>query len=99
LRLLGHAEEGFALSWNPLKSGTIASGANDGKICVWDITGSISLEKGNRMDPHITIETPHLGLAVEDICWSHFDENLMLSVGDDKSLTLWDSRDTRSPSS
>ena len=34
-KLVGHSKEVFALSWNCLKEGYIASGADDGKVLVW----------------------------------------------------------------
>ena len=42
LRLLGHDVEGYGLAWNPhdLKKGTLLSGSDDAKICVWDIHGN-----------------------------------------------------------
>lgn len=42
LRLLGHDVEGYGLAWNPhdYKKGTLLSGSDDAKICVWDINGN-----------------------------------------------------------
>jgi histone-binding protein RBBP4 len=39
LRLLGHDVEGYGLAWNPhdMRKGTLLSGSDDAKICVWDI--------------------------------------------------------------
>lgn len=39
-RLRGHSAEGWGLDWSPLQNGLILSGANDGKICYWDIQAS-----------------------------------------------------------
>lgn len=37
IRLKGHADEGYGLSWSPLKEGYLLSGSNDSKVCLWDI--------------------------------------------------------------
>lgn len=82
-----------------MKPGVLASGANDGHICVWNVGGGIDPEHGNQMKPELTIESAHQGLSVEDVCWSHFDENLLISVGDDKALSVWDCRQPQAPCS
>lgn len=45
LLLLGHEKEGYGLSWNPTKSGLLASGSDDGRVLVWDVNGDCSLGK------------------------------------------------------
>ena len=35
--LRGHTDEGFALAWHPMQSGLLLSGAQDGKMCLWNI--------------------------------------------------------------
>ena len=35
--LRGHSDEGFALSWHPMQHGLLLSGAQDGKMCLWDL--------------------------------------------------------------
>ena len=47
LRLVGHSQEGFGLSWNPVRAGVVASGANDGQICVWNVGGAVDPDQGN----------------------------------------------------
>lgn len=37
IRLKGHTDEGYGLSWSPLKEGYLLSGSNDRKVCLWDI--------------------------------------------------------------
>lgn len=37
LRLFGHDNEGFSLSWNIFKPGQLISGGDDSLICLWDI--------------------------------------------------------------
>jgi histone-binding protein RBBP4 len=42
LRLQGHNTEGYGLSWSTLKEGFLLSGSDDARICIWDISSSIS---------------------------------------------------------
>ncbi|CAF2524374.1 unnamed protein product [Rotaria sp. Silwood2] len=35
--LRGHIDEGFALSWHPMQQGLLLSGAQDGKMCLWNL--------------------------------------------------------------
>ncbi|CAF1138462.1 unnamed protein product [Adineta steineri] len=35
--LRGHTDEGFALSWHPMQQGLLLSGAQDGKMCLWNL--------------------------------------------------------------
>ena len=37
MRLQGHTEEGYGLSWNPKKPGYLLSAGYDKKICIWNI--------------------------------------------------------------
>ena len=40
LRLVGHTEEGYGLSWDPHQAGRVVSGASDQKILMWDLERS-----------------------------------------------------------
>lgn len=42
LRLIGHTQEGYGLSWNPIKKGLLLSGSDDCKACVWDVNATNS---------------------------------------------------------
>jgi WD40 repeat protein len=35
--LRGHTDEGFALSWHPMQPGLLLTGAQDGKMCLWNL--------------------------------------------------------------
>lgn len=37
IRLLGHKNEGYGLSWSDLQEGYLLSGSDDAQICVWDV--------------------------------------------------------------
>jgi histone-binding protein RBBP4 len=38
LRLTGHDQEGYGLSWNSKKEGHLISAGYDNRICYWDIS-------------------------------------------------------------
>ena len=83
MRLGGHDNEGFGLSWSPLKDGFLLSGANDNKVCLYDI-------KSNNSEP-IRIYKFHTNI-VGDVAFSNLDDNIFGSVGDDKRLIIYDIR-------
>lgn len=36
---------------------------------------------------------------VEDVAWNNFEENIFITVGDDKKMKLWDMRSLQKPTS
>ncbi|KAK9138420.1 hypothetical protein Sjap_009014 [Stephania japonica] len=87
LRLKGHTQEGYGLSWSPLKQGYLLSGSNDSRVCLWDVSSAPQdkvLEAANVFEAHEDI--------VEDVSWHLKNENLFGSVGDDRRLMIWDLR-------
>ena len=88
LRLLGHTREGYGLDWNPNRRGMLLSGADDNRICLWDVSQPDQLSP--TIDPLSTFES-HTQV-VEDVCWNNHDENEFASVSDDKKLKIWDIR-------
>lgn len=93
LKLLGHSQEGYGLTWNPLKKGVLLSGSDDCKLIIWDINAT-NLNQQNQ-DGYLTYEDAHSSI-IEDVCWNNFDENMFISCGDDKKFKVWDVRDSPS---
>lgn len=91
LRLTGHQTEGYGLAWSPYQEGHLLSGSDDAMICLWDIDGGH--RSGNIME-HKARYKHHMGV-VEDVAWHRQHQNLFGSVGDDKSLVIWDTRTER----
>jgi len=87
LILKGHTNEGYGLSWSPLKEGHLLSGSNDAQICLWDINAA----SGRKVLEANQIFKVHEG-AVEDVSWHLKHEYLFGSVGDDCHLLIWDMR-------
>uniref|UniRef100_A0AC34QEX1 Histone-binding protein RBBP4 N-terminal domain-containing protein n=1 Tax=Panagrolaimus sp. JU765 TaxID=591449 RepID=A0AC34QEX1_9BILA len=80
-----HKDEGFALSWSPLKTGLLASGDNKSLIYIHNMSeGGVWTTNSKPFSDH-----QH---SVEDIQWSNSDDNLLLSCSADRSLRLWDIR-------
>jgi histone-binding protein RBBP4 len=88
IKLTGHSNEGYGLSWSTLKQGYLLSGSDDAQICVWDVKG---LPEGASELAALQKFQGHVGV-VEDVAWHPQDPNVFGSVGDDKKLILWDIR-------
>lgn len=93
LYLVGHEKEGYGLDWNPCRGGHIASGSDDGLVCVWDI--SASSESGERVHAKSTLRF-HTNI-VEDVAWHRMQPNILGSVGDDRKVAIWDDRNAGAP--
>ena len=93
-RCNGHEKEGFALSWCPHTNARLLSGAEDGKVCVWDVprvTGKAEVT----VDPTYS-QTSHT--CVNDVAWHAKYANIFGSVGDDSKVVLHDPRTDSSSS-
>ncbi|KAI3438030.1 hypothetical protein D9Q98_000473 [Chlorella vulgaris] len=88
IRLTGHKNEGYGLSWSQQREGYLLSGSDDAQICVWDVKGT---SQANRQLAALHIFQGHLGV-VEDVAWHPRHGDLFGSVGDDKKLIIWDLR-------
>ena len=81
----GHAEEGYALDWSPVKPGVLATGDNTGRMHLWQ-----PVEGGSwAVEPEAFVG--HTA-ACEDIEWSPVEPNVMMSCGCDSTVRVWDVR-------
>lgn len=58
IRLAGHKNEGYGLSWSQLQEGYLLSGSDDAQICVWDVKGTTQSNRvsgGGRPGPRKTV--------------------------------------------
>jgi len=92
LRLKGHEQEGYGLSWSKLTEGELLSCADDGIICRWSVASgqSQTLNAGAKYLAHEGV--------VEDVAWHEHHPFVFASVGDDKRLMTWDTRKANKPS-
>jgi histone-binding protein RBBP4 len=96
LKLKGLDQEGYGLSWNPLKKGYLMSGSDDHKACIWDI--SAVTNNSVNVEPLVSLNAAHSSI-IEDVAWNHFDQNIFTTIGDDKKMKIWDMRDPKRPTS
>jgi len=89
--LSGHEKEGYGLNWSPLQSGMLVSGAEDGKVCLWDVNTRAMSGGGKKTLEPVMVFSGHADV-VEDVAWHCRDAHLFGSVGDDRKIMLWDSR-------
>lgn len=92
---VGHKAEGYGLCWSRHKEGQMISCSEDATVCLWDVNEVSSIKtnssSGTQMKP-ISIFSGHTDV-VEDVDWHHRDVNLIGSVGDDRSIRIWDIRE------
>ncbi|CAG9460272.1 unnamed protein product [Pedinophyceae sp. YPF-701] len=91
MRLKGHKQEGYGLSWSHHRPGYLLSGSDDAQICLWDINRGAG--KPNGVLDAMSIYQCHEGV-VEDVAWHSQHSHLFGSVGDDHRLVIWDTRQT-----
>ncbi|KZS93318.1 WD40 repeat-like protein [Sistotremastrum niveocremeum HHB9708] len=94
MRLVGQGKEGFGLAWSPVKAGHILGASEDMTVCHWDVN-SYSKTKAT-IDP-VNVYRGHTSV-VGDVSWHATKENVFSSVGDDKMLMIWDTRNPEAPS-
>ena len=84
--LSGHDQEICGLSWSPDGS-TLASGGNDNKLCLWDVSTT-----GSSSQTRFTL-TDHQA-AVKAIAWSPHERNLLATGGGtaDRCIKFWNTR-------
>eukprot|EP00560_Eucampia_antarctica_P004654 CAMPEP_0197836884 /NCGR_PEP_ID=MMETSP1437-20131217/30384_1 /TAXON_ID=49252 ORGANISM="Eucampia antarctica, Strain CCMP1452" /NCGR_SAMPLE_ID=MMETSP1437 /ASSEMBLY_ACC=CAM_ASM_001096 /LENGTH=477 /DNA_ID=CAMNT_0043443435 /DNA_START=16 /DNA_END=1449 /DNA_ORIENTATION=- len=95
---LGHSREGYGMCWSQHKEGHLISGSEDSSVCLWDIRSSVLDNKNNKESTNgtqikaLSTFNGHTDV-VEDVDWHHRDVNLFGSVGDDRSIRIWDVRE------
>lgn len=84
----GHTQEGFGIAWSPTGNhDQLVSAGNDGIVCLWKVSGN-----AKSIQP-LGIFNGHDGRVVEDVSWNHGNPHQFVSVGDDKSIVFWDTRE------
>ncbi|KAG8903018.1 Histone acetyltransferase type B subunit 2 [Tulasnella sp. 417] len=89
MELVGQAKEGFGMDWSPLKRGYILGASEDMTVCLWDIN---AYSRSNTQLEPLSVFRGHSSI-VGDVSWNAIQENVFASVGDDKMLMIWDTRD------
>lgn len=80
--LSAHTQEVCGLSWSP-DGMTLASGANDNTLCLWDATTSSTSAPRFRLTDHQA--------AVKALAWSPHERNLLATGGGtaDRTIKFW----------
>lgn len=94
---IGHEKEGYAMAWSPHTAGMLCSGSEDTTVKLWDV--SESYRAGSTPGTQITTPTTFCGhtATVEDVAWHGKDCHMIGSVGDDKRICIWDTRQPDKP--
>ncbi|EPY52386.1 CAF assembly factor complex subunit C [Schizosaccharomyces cryophilus OY26] len=88
VHLQGHEAEGFGVSWNRQCNGKLLTAANDSKVLEWDLQAFS--QSSNVLFP---VSSYHnRAIAVNDVEYNPFHENLYIAAGDDGSALLCDNR-------
>jgi histone-binding protein RBBP4 len=104
LRLRGHKKQGYGVSWSPLHTGMLVSGADDKMICVYDISATAAMQSAGGVSAELRALSgagesgsdlePLLQLSghadvVEDVCCSPHSHHEFLSCSDDGTIRMW----------
>lgn len=90
ITLRGQTQEGYGLAWNPIRQGHILAASEDTTVCHWDINAY--QKKTATLEP-LKVYRGHSSI-VEDVAWHNHHEHLFASVGDDRQMLLWDTRES-----
>ncbi|PHJ16545.1 wd-40 repeat [Cystoisospora suis] len=98
--LYGHSAEGWGLDWAPPSSGKsacVASASDDALVCVWDIQAKPSSSK--RIPPLHKLVGDSNMRPLQDVRWKtgEGEGEILLAVGDDGYLSMWDLRASHLP--
>jgi len=83
----GDGADGFALAWSGPQKNILASGGHDGRLCIWDVNVAPKARASSPLHNFVA----HSG-AVCDLGFMCSKPGVLASVGDDKTLRLWDAR-------
>ncbi|KAI5116430.1 hypothetical protein M0805_000209 [Coniferiporia weirii] len=95
MRLVGQTKEGFGLAWSPVKTGNVLGASEDMTVCHWDVN---MYSKANSSIEPLAVYSGHTSV-VGDVDWHATEEYTFASVGDDKQLMIWDTREPKTPHS
>uniref|UniRef100_A0AAY5EV06 General transcription factor 3C polypeptide 2 n=1 Tax=Electrophorus electricus TaxID=8005 RepID=A0AAY5EV06_ELEEL len=98
----GQSGQCFALDWLPVKPHNIlAGGFSDGMVALWDLSTKSPLQKVRAPDRSVCLYPYHCFLAhdntVRCLSWCKASSELLVTVGDDRKVNLWNLSKTSTP--
>ena len=84
-----HKVEGYAMDWNRITSGILASGDCDNKIFVCDISSRVTDPKNPLGEFVVFLEHT---CSIEDLQWSPSESHVLASSSSDNFVKIWDCR-------
>ncbi|KAK1805441.1 hypothetical protein P4O66_019756 [Electrophorus voltai] len=98
----GQSGQCFALDWLPVKPHNIlAAGFSDGMVALWDLSTKSPLQKVRAPDRSVCLYPYHCFLAhdntVRCLSWCKASSELLVTVGDDRKVNLWNLSKTSTP--
>lgn len=91
-----HSDDLWTVAWNHVKAYTLATGANDSTIAIWDLNRQFTSPESKNST--CTMTSPHKVFAnvhqdgVNSVAWIPTHDSLLLSAGEDGNCRLWDTR-------
>ncbi|KMZ62347.1 putative WD-repeat protein [Zostera marina] len=89
LKHSGHTNEGYAIDWNPVVPGRLATGDCDSFIHLWEPSSDTWNVDGSPFSGHTA--------SVEDLQWSPTEADVFASCSVDGTIAIWDTRLGKSP--
>ena len=97
--LLGHVgDANYALDIS--ENYKIASGGEDGRICIWDLEGKLAKKTKNSIEENFVkpfLELTNHEKEVLEVAFHPQRETLLASCGSDKKLLIWDLKEATNP--
>ncbi|KAG9282561.1 general transcription factor 3C polypeptide 2-like [Astyanax mexicanus] len=98
----GQSGQCFALDWLPVKPHNIlVAGFYDGTVALWDLSTKSSLQKVRSPEKSLLLYPYHSFLAhdhtVRSLRWCGASSELLVTVGDDRMVKLWNVTNTCNP--
>lgn len=90
MKLTGHTDEGFGMSWSPNIEGLLATASQDKTVRIWNIKDGFSRENAQDF-PAQTVITSHSD-TVNDVKFHPKFSQLLATCSDDKTYQLHDLR-------
>lgn len=91
--MMGHADAITCLEFSPHKDGIVASGSQDRRVIIWDLTKigeeQVQEDAEDGCPEIFMMHAGHTG-AVTDLSWCPFVDWTLASVADDNIVHLWE---------